>query len=73
MDITGIVNTTHMLKSTTVDDILKGQELCREVSKKLDLPICYTAAIEEVAGKLPEDIEGELIPLKLFMREGWMM
>jgi len=73
LDITGIVNTTHMLKSTTVDDILKGQELCREVSKKLDLPICYTAAIEEIARKLPEDIEGELIPLKLFMREGWMM
>jgi hypothetical protein len=73
LDITGIVNTTHMLKATTVDDLLKGQQLCREVSKTLDLPILYTAAMEEVAKQLPENMDGEIIPLKLFMREGWMM
>ncbi len=73
LDITGIVNTTHMLKETAVDDVLRGQELCREVSEKLEIPIVYTVAMEKVALQLAGAVEGELLPIKLFMRESWMM
>ncbi len=71
--VTGLVNNTHMLKSTTVEDVLRGQELALKVSEKTNLPIKYVAALEEVAKKLPKDIEGEIFPINLYMREEWML
>src|SRR5699024_11134004 len=71
--ITGIVNNTHMLKSTTVEDVLKGQKLAQEVSNKLDIPIKYISTLENVAKELPKNMEGEIFPIKLYMRENWML
>ena len=70
---TGIINNTHMLKSTTVGDVLKGQELCEGVSKKLDIPIKYIVALKDVAKQLPTNLQGEIFPIKLYMREDWML
>jgi cellulose biosynthesis protein BcsQ len=70
---TGIVNNTHMLKSTSVDDVLRGQKLALEVSNKLAIPIKYIVALENVVKDLPEDMEGEIFPIKLYMREDWMV
>ncbi len=71
--VTGIVNNTHMLKSTTVEDVLKGQKLAEELSNKIGIPIKYIACLESVANKLPEDLQGEVFPMKLYMREDWMI
>lgn len=70
--VTGLVNTTHMLKSTTVEDVLYGQELVEKVSEITNLPIKYVVALEHVAKDLPQDIQGEIFPIKLYMREEWM-
>jgi hypothetical protein len=71
--VTGIINNTHMLKSTTIEDVLRGQELALEVSQRLDIPIKYISCLEDVAKELPKDLEGEIFPMKLFMREDWML
>lgn len=39
---TGIVNNTHMMKETTVEDVVKGDILCREVSELSGIPIRCT-------------------------------
>lgn len=70
---TGIVNNTHMLKSTTRDDVLRGQKLALEVSNRLAIPIKYIVALEDIAQDLPKDMEGEIFPIKLYMREDWMV
>ena len=71
--VTGIINNTHMLKSTTIEDVLKGQELAQRVSEKVDIPIKYISAIESVAKELPKDLQGEIFPMTLYMREEWMI
>lgn len=70
--VTGIINNTHLLKSTTVEDVMRGQKLCKEVSKNLNIPIIYISCIESVAKDLPNDLEGEIFPIKMYMREEWM-
>ena len=70
--VTGLINNTHLLRDTSVDDVLAGQKLAKEVSKKLDLPIKYVSTIEKVARQLPEDIEGKIFPINMYMREDWM-
>ncbi|WDV48209.1 ATP-binding protein [Clostridiaceae bacterium M8S5] len=72
LKITGLINNTHLLKSTTVEDVLRGQKLVQEVSKITNLDIRYTSVIESLVSKLPADIEGELIKIKMYMREDWM-
>lgn len=72
--VTGLINTTHMLKQTTDKDVLYGQELVEEISKRLELPIVYTAVKEDVAKNLdPELIKGEIFLMKLFYRDSWMI
>ncbi|QQY79342.1 ATP-binding protein [Keratinibaculum paraultunense] len=71
--VTGLINNTHMLKSTTVEDVLKGQEVALEVSKMTNIPIKYISVIEKIAKDLPDNLEGEVFPITLYMREDWMI
>lgn len=73
LKVTGLINNTHLLKSTTVEDVLRGQEVVREVSKELNIRIKYVACLEHLVEELPKDLEGEIFPISLYMRETWMM
>lgn len=70
--VTGLVNNTHLLRYTTVDEVLKGQKLCQKVSEELNIPIKYTSVIEGIVEDLPDDLEGKVLPIKMIMREDWM-
>ena len=73
LKVTGLVNTTHMLKATTVVDIERGHALVKEVSEKTSIPIFYEVAIEEVAKDITnEEIRKNLFPIKMYMRSEWM-
>lgn len=71
--VTGIVNNTHLLKSTEVEDVLKGNKLAQELSQATGIPLKYNVAIETIADKVPKDISGEIFPIKMFMRDEWML
>jgi len=70
--VTGLVNNTHMMKQTTLEDVLFGQKVSEEVSKKLNLPIKYISCIEEVEKQLPQELKDICITTSLVMRENWM-
>ena len=71
--VTGLINNTHLLKSTTVDDVLRGQELTEKISEITGIPVKYVVALEQVAKNLPKNIQGQIFPINLYMREDWMM
>ncbi|MET3617170.1 MinD superfamily P-loop ATPase [Peptoniphilus olsenii] len=72
--ITGIINTTHMLKNTSVDDILYGDELAREVSEKLNLPYVYAVCLRDIEKEVrSKDIGAEIFPIDLYFRKDWML
>ena len=52
--------------------MLKGQEVAREVSKIKNIPIKYVCCIENLVDKLPKDLEGDILPIKMYLREEWM-
>lgn len=70
--ITGLINNTHLLRETSPEDVMKGQALVVEVSNKLNIPIKYVSSLEKVTHQLPKDIEGEVFPIQMIMREEWM-
>ncbi|MFC4803922.1 ATP-binding protein [Filifactor villosus] len=71
--ITGLVNTSHMLKATRVEDVLRGDVLCRQVYEKTGVPVIYTVALEKIAAELEGRVQGTILPISLFMREEWML
>ncbi|MGL5328541.1 MAG: ATP-binding protein [Peptostreptococcaceae bacterium] len=72
LKITGLINNTHLVKETSVEDVLKGTKLVEEVSKILNIPIKYTSCLEDLTQKIPKNLPGEILPIKLYMREEWM-
>ncbi|MGL5439364.1 MAG: ATP-binding protein [Filifactoraceae bacterium] len=73
LKVTGLINNTHLLKATTVQDITEGAKLCDEVSKKMKIPVIYHSAIESIANEITDiNIKNKIYPLYLYMREQWM-
>ena len=70
--ITGLVNNTHLCRETTPEDIIKGAELVREVSRLSGLPVVW----HSVEGKFVEQVknqlgEGEILPIEIYMCKPW--
>ena len=76
LKITGLINNTHLLKSTTIHDIIRGAELTSEVAAAANLSIRYHSMLEGIVKDLPAgfsmDFKGTIFPLKLYMRDEWM-
>lgn len=66
-----LINNTNLSYETTIEDILEGQRVAREVSEKTGLPIRYTTVREDLVPELPEEIEGEIFPISIFMLPPW--
>jgi len=74
MKIQGLVNNTHMLRETTLNDVMKGYNLCMELCKIRNIPLKYNCCEE----KLCEDLSNiaklqeyplHIFPMKLQMRD----
>jgi len=73
LKVSGLINNTHLLKNTSVQDVKFGHELTKEVSWETDIPIRYEAAIKNIADKITDkDIIEKIFPINMYMREDWM-
>lgn len=72
LKITGIVNNTHLLKSTTIEDVMRGQKLAEEVAQELGIDVRYTACMESLADQLPEELRDKYFPIGMHLRKEWM-
>jgi hypothetical protein len=73
----GLVNNTHLLRETKIEDILKGYQLCKSLSDKLKIPVTYNCCVEELCNQLEEKNKEQLdnfavFPMKLYMRPSWL-
>lgn len=71
--ITGIVNNTHLLKSTSAEDVLRGQELALKLQEETGIELKYISVLKNVIPDLPKDLQGEIFPIDLVMRDEWML
>ncbi|WP_297281017.1 ATP-binding protein [uncultured Anaerococcus sp.] len=73
-----LINTSHMLKSTSESDVLKGHAIVNEVSEKLNIEFRYDVCQKDIAKSLKNnpkisiDIKNKLFPINLYLREDWM-
>lgn len=73
-----LLNTTHMLKDTSKEDVLKGHEIVKEVANELGLEFRYNVCKDDVCKELKNDsnvsdeIKEKLFPIELYYRDDWM-
>ena len=70
--VTGLINNSNLLRDTTTEEILNGQEIVKEVSEKTNLPVVYTTYWEKVKVKENLMFLGETLKLKLYFRKDWL-
>ncbi len=71
--VTGLVNNTHLLKATSVEDVLRGQKLALAVEEETGIELKYISVLENVVPNLPDNLKGKIFPINLMMRDEWML
>lgn len=69
--VTGIVNNTHLCGETSLEDILRGAALAREVSEFTGIPIVHHAAETRFAQKAAELLSEPVFPMEIYMKKPW--
>jgi hypothetical protein len=73
LPVDGLVNNTHMLKETIMQDIFKGHELCKQVAEATGIPLKYDCYDKDMgAVEIDMNWEDSLFPMTLYMRPGWL-
>lgn len=73
MKVTGFVNNTNLVRETTWDCLIHGDEILKEVTKRTGVPVKYVTFVKELlTEEVPEGLSGELFPMEFNMRKTWM-
>lgn len=65
-----LVSNTNLSYETTVSQILNGDKIVKEVSKRTGIPIKFTAVREDIASEI-KDHEFKIMPIHIFMMPPW--
>jgi len=73
MRITGLINNTNLARETTVDDLLHGREVAREVGEKTGLPVLYTCGEKKVLEEYKKRTgDNNLLKIVIYTRPSWL-
>lgn len=68
---TGIINNTHMITETSLEDILFGEELALELANKYGLPLLYTTVEERLLDNVKDKLHSPIFPMRRYMCKPW--
>lgn len=71
LKVTQLISNTNMSYETSEEDIINGDRLTSELSKKLNIPHKYTVCRRDLIDKVQGKVEGELYPIDIFMKLPW--
>ena len=73
LDFTGLVNNTHLLHETSVEDVQKGDVFAKEVSNRTKLPVKFTCCPAALRAEIEAlGVVGEVMDMKVNLRPDWL-
>ncbi|WP_434302770.1 ATP-binding protein [Clostridium botulinum] len=66
-----LISNTNLSYETTVDHILKGDEIILELSKKTGLPYKYIVCRKDFVDDIEGKVHGEIFPIDIYMKPPW--
>lgn len=71
--VTGFINNSNLVRDTSLDTVLAGDAVLKEVEQRTGISVRYVSYIQElVAEDIPKSVSGEPFPMKFHMRQEWM-
>jgi hypothetical protein len=71
LTVGGLVSNTHLMAETTVETILRGYGLAREVQEKTGLPLAFVCAPAAIADEVRAKIPGDVLPISRYLAPVW--
>ncbi len=72
MNPDALVNNANLAGETSMELLLKGQDVLDEVSRRTGLPIAFITGEKKVLDLLPESLKSLAWPITRYMRPEWM-
>ena len=73
LKINGLINNTHYLRETSIEDIIKGDILVRSISKLINVSVKYVVYLKNKQSEVEKlNLLGELFPIDMHMRPNWL-
>ncbi|HDK7161490.1 TPA: ATP-binding protein [Clostridium botulinum] len=66
-----LISNTNLSYETTVDHILKGDEIVLELSKNTGLPYKYIVCRKDFVDDIEGKVHGEIFPIDIYMKPPW--
>ncbi|KGO14896.1 ATP-binding protein [Clostridium botulinum] len=66
-----LISNTNLSYETTVDHILRGDEIVLELSKKTGLPYKYIVCRKDFVDDIEGKVHGEIFPIDIYMKPPW--
>ena len=73
-----LINNTHMLKDTSIKDVLNGYSIVKEVSERVGIEFRYNVCKRDIAEEIrsnpdiSKEVKNKLFPIDLYFRSDWM-
>jgi len=71
LKVTHLISNTNLSYDTTIEDILKGDKEVCELSSKLAIPYKYTVCRRDFAEEIKNKVQGEILPIDIYMKPPW--
>jgi hypothetical protein len=71
LKVTHLISNTNLSYETTSEDILKGDKEVKELSEKTKLPYKYTTCRRDLAEDIKGKVQGEILPIDIYMKPPW--
>jgi hypothetical protein len=71
LKVTHLISNTNLSYETTIEHIIKGDEVVSKLAKELNLPHAYTVCTEDKVEEVKEKVHGEILPIEIFMLPPW--
>lgn len=68
---TALINNSNMSYDTSLEVILHGEEVIKELSELTGLPHAFTAVRRDLADEAARIISGEIFPIDIYMKPPW--
>jgi len=71
--ITGLINNTHLINETSIEDIERGALIAREVSEMTGIRAIGHSVVRKLAAQAEEILKGEefILPMDIYMKRPW--
>ena len=71
LSVSGLINNTHMLRETAIDDVMKGFDLCKKLEERTGIPLIFNV-IPKHLKQIENKIDNIFVLKNYYMRPDWL-